>query len=366
MRNNGGKFGEMNVRDNLMAVIHHEKPESVPWFLYSDLVGRGFLERELRNMGLGIIYAWTRVYKVECPNVKIEDTEVGNILHRSFHTPIGTVSMKIRTGLKRGTGGRWVMEHMIKDVSDYKVVKFIVEDTVYRPDFDLFYELERDVGRDGVVAAGTDPTPLTKLWVDYIGLERLSIHLYRHPQELDDLVQTVGQKQEEANRIVADSPAELVWCGDQVGGGIIADPRIFKKYYLPAFDKYAEILHAKRKMFAVHMDGPYLKGLKDYVKEANVDIVEAFTPPPMGNLSLEEARKAWGDKFVIWVNIPEIVFHYGPQELRKHTIRLLREAAPGDRVVIGMTEDMPPDLMEEGLRTITKTIRRYGKYPVHV
>jgi len=226
--------------------------------------------------------------------------------------------------------------------------------------------LERDIGRDGVVAAGIDPTPLTKIWVDYTGLERLSIDLYRHPGELKDLIQTVGQKQEEASCIVADSPAELVWCGDQIGGGIIADPRIFEKYYLPAFDKYAKILHAKHKMFAVHMDGPYLKSLKDCVREADVDIVEAFTPPPMGNLSLEDARKAWGDKFAIWLNFPETVFHYGPQELRRHTIRLLKEAAPGDRVVIGITEDMPPHLMEEGLRTITKTIRRHGKYPVRV
>jgi hypothetical protein len=112
------------------------------------------------------------------------------------------------------------------------------------------------------------------------------------------------------------------------------------------------------------MDGPSLKSIKDQIKETDVDIVEAFTPPPMGNLSLKEAREAWGDKFIIWVNFPETVFYYEPQELRKHVIRFLRETAPGDRVVMGITEDMPPDLMEEGLRTFTKTNKRYGKYPV--
>jgi len=364
MREMRGECRQMNTKDNLLAVLHHEKPERVPWIIYSELVGRGSLDRELRNMGMGIIYAWTPVYKVECPNVRIEDNEVGSILHRTLHTPLGEVSMRIRTGLRRGTGGRWIVEHMIKDVSDYSVVKFIVEDTVYRPDYDLFLELERDIGQDGVVAAGIDPTPLTKIWVDYMGLERLSVDLYRHPQELNDLVQTIGQKQEEAYRIVADSPAQLVWCGDQIGGGIIASPKIFRRYYLPAFERFGGILHAKNKMFAVHMDGPYMKSLKDHIKEANVDIVEAFTPPPMGNLALEEAREAWGDRFVIWVNFPETIFYYGPQELRKQTVRLLEEAVPGDRVVIGMTEDMPPNLMEEGLRTITRTIKRRGKYPI--
>ncbi len=353
----------MNLRQNLMAVLHREEPEHIPWFLYNELIGRGSLERELRDMGLGIIHAYTPLYKVEYPHVRIEDKEVGSILHRTIHTPKGTVSMKIRTGLKRGTGGRWIVEHMARDVSDYKVIKFIVEDTVYSPDYELFLQLERDIGGDGVVAAGVDPTPLTKLWVDYVGLERLSIDLYKHPRELDDLVQTISQKQEEAYRIIAESPAELVWCGDQIGGGIIASPKIFKKYYLPALQRYADTLHAKHKIFSVHMDGS-LKSLKDHIREVNADIVEAFTPPPMGNLTLKEARETWGDKFVIWTNFPESVFYHGPQEVRKQTIRLLREAAPGDRVVMGMTEDMPPDLVEEGLRTVTKTIRRYGRYPI--
>ncbi|MEM3569166.1 MAG: uroporphyrinogen decarboxylase family protein [Thermoproteota archaeon] len=352
----------ISARENLMAVLHHEKPEYIPFFIYSGLIGIGSFERELRNMGLGIIHAWTPVYKAEHPNVRVEERETGGIIHREFHTPVGTVSMKIRTGLKRGTGGKWIVEHMIKDVSDYKVIKFIIDDTVYRPDYDFFLELERDIGGDGVVAAGVDPTPLTKLWVDYMGLERLSIALYKHPRELDDLIQTISRKQEEAYRIVAESPAELVWCGEQVNGAII-NPRLFRKYYLPEFEKYAEILHAKRKIFSVHMDG-LLKNLKDEVKDTSIDIVEAFTPPPMGDLTLREAREAWRDKFIIWVNFPETLFHHGSQEVERHMIRLLREAAPGDRVVMGITEDMPLNMMQEGLRSIIRTIRRHGKYPI--
>jgi hypothetical protein len=357
----------MNARENLLAVLHHENPERIPWFIYGELIGIGSLERELRNMGLGVIHAWIppyKVYNVEYPNVRIEDKEMGDILQRFFHTAVGTVSMKIRTGLKRGTGRRWVVEHMIKDVSDYKVVKFIVEDAIYRPNYDLFFDLERDIGGDGVVVADIDSTPLTKLWADYMGIERFSIDLYRHTREIDDLVQTIIQKQEKAYRIVSDSPAELVWCGDQINGAVIS-PNLFRKYYLPVFERYAQILHAKKKIFAVHMDG-LLKSLKDCISETDVDIVEGFTPPPMGNLTLREARAAWRDGCIIWVNFPETLFHFGAKETRECLIRLLEEAKPGDSLVMGITEDMPPDLMEEGLRAITKTMRKYGRYPISI
>ncbi len=351
----------MNIRDRIMAALHREKPDRIPWVIYAGLsLHAGALERRLRNKGLGLRVTST-VCTVERPNVRVEERREGNILHRTYRTPVGSVSTKHRTGLPTGTGGSWCMEHMIKDVADYDVVKFMVEDTVYTPDYEPFLNAEHDLGGDGVVAVGTGATPLLAALKNYMGYRRFAVDLYRHPTEFNDLIGVLDRDQEKLYRIVAESPAEVVWCGENLNGVIIS-PRLFEKHCLPAYAKYAGVVHAKGKLYMVHMDGR-LRCLKDLIRRADVDVVEAFTPPPMGDLSLEEARAAWGDKFALWLNFPATVYYYGASEVEKHVIGLLREAAPGEGFIMGVTEDIPPNLVEMGLRTITETMAKYGRNP---
>ncbi|MEM2850089.1 MAG: hypothetical protein QXI36_07440, partial [Candidatus Bathyarchaeia archaeon] len=75
-------------------------------------------------------------------------------------------------------------------------------------------------------------------------------------------------------------------------------------------------------------------------------------------------KESWNDKFIIWVNFPETILHRGVKVVERYTIKLLEEIAPGDGVVIGMTEDAPVDLLEDAFTTITKTLTTYGRYPV--
>lgn len=355
----------MNVRENIMSVLHRKKPEYVPFAPYRSIVRISpSAEERLKKMGMGILYAWIPVCKVEYPNVRVEEKKVENIVHRVYHTPVGSMSMRIRTGLRPEAGENWIVEYPFKEPSDYKIIRFIEEDAVYKPSYDYFIELDKKVGDDGILTANADPTPFSKLWVHYMGLERLCKEYYRNREKIEDLVHVMAERQEEAYRIIADSPAEFVWCGDQITSLVIS-PKIFREYYMPILERFANILHAKNKMLSVHMDG-LLRRLRDDIATMNIDIVEAFTPPPMGDLSLKEARETWGDKFIIWVNFPETILHHGVGAIEKHTINLLREIAPGDGVVIGMTEDAPVDLLEEAFTTITKILTTHGRYPIKI
>lgn len=353
----------MNIRENIMAVLHRKKPEYIPFAPYRSIARISpMVEERLRGMGMGILYAWIPVYRVEHPNVYVEEMRIGNILHRTYHTPVGSISTRIRTGLKPEAGENWIIEYPFKEPSDYRVIRFIEEDAVYKPDYNYFIELDKRVGCSGILTANADPTPFSKLWVHYMGLERLCKEFYRNRERIKDLIHVMAERQEETYRIIADSPAEFVWCGDQITS-LVMSPRIFEEYYMPLLEKFASILHARNKMLSVHMDG-LLKRLKEDIATMNIDIVEAFTPPPMGDLPLKEAKESWNDKFIIWVNFPETVLHHGVKVVERYTIKLLEEIAPGDGVVIGMTEDAPVDLLEDAFTTITKTLTTYGRYPV--
>ncbi|MEM2905198.1 MAG: hypothetical protein QW587_05620, partial [Candidatus Bathyarchaeia archaeon] len=200
----------MDVRERALAVLRGEKPDRLPWLAYSFLMPPvGSAERELRNMGLGLVLR-LRVWREEMPNVSMQERMVGGLCERSYLTPVGKVSTRLRTGLRSFAGGAWTIEHLVKDVEDYEVVKFMFEDTVYTPDYGSFTEAERNLGGDGLAYVRVEPSPFQKLMKDVMGYRALALGVHLHRRELEALIDAIARKQDELYRIVADSPAEVV------------------------------------------------------------------------------------------------------------------------------------------------------------
>jgi len=351
----------MDVGERVRAVLSGGMPDKIPWLIYSNHLPRGDFERRLREMGLGLDER-CGVYKASTPNVRAESRSEGDYVYTTYHTPIGDVSNKIRTGLQfQFPGGSATVEHPVKDVDDVEVVKFMIEDTVYEPYYDDYKQLKEELEGDGIVTVGTDYTPLMKVILRYMGFRTFAIMLRRNPDAIEELVEALDRKFMEALRIVADSPAEIVRLGDNVDGVFIS-PALFERYLLPYYNKYAGVLKDRGKIAISHLDGR-LRVLKDLIARTRLDAIEAFTPPPMGDLPPREAKEAWKDK-AVWMNFPEEVFLRSAEEIRDYTIGLLEGIAPGRGFIIGITEDINPNHFRKGMGTVTETLYKYGDLPI--
>jgi hypothetical protein len=94
------------------------------------------------------------------------------------------------------------------------------------------------------------------------------------------------------------------------------------------------------------MDGK-LKALSNHISISKVDIIEAFTPPPTGDLPLDEALELWNDK-IIWINFPSAISTaLGPNQhnVKKFLIELLEKSIPySNRImIIASTENFLPE-----------------------
>jgi len=197
--------------------------------------------------------------------------------------------------------------------------------------------------------------------VGYMGFRTFAIMYHKDREAIEDLINVLDRSFSKMYRIVADSPAEIVRIGDNTDS-VLVSPSLFEKYCLPYYNKYAEALHERGKVVISHMDGR-LKALKILIAETRLDAIEAFTPPPAGDLPPREAKEAWNDK-AIWMNFPEGVFLRTPEEIENYTIRLLEEIAPGKGFIIGVTEDIHPDHYRKGIETVTKALCKYGGLPI--
>ncbi|MEM3693040.1 MAG: uroporphyrinogen decarboxylase family protein [Candidatus Bathyarchaeia archaeon] len=347
----------MDVRERTLAVLRGEKPDKLPWLAYSFLMPPvGSAERMLRNMGLGLVLR-LRVWREEMPNVIVEERTIGNICERIYITPLGKVSTRLRTGLRSFAGGVWAIEPLVKDLRDYEVVEFMIKDTVYSPDYEAFMEAERNLGGDGLAYVRVEPSPFQKLMKDLMGYRNLALGIYRYRRELEALMEVIARKQDELYHIVAESPAEVVLLPENTNS-VFTSPELFERYCLPYYKRRTDMLRAKGKIVMAHMDGK-LRVLKDLIAKTGFTAVEAFTPPPMGDLSLEEAWATWGDDFPIWVNFPGSVCLLGLEKLREYAIMLVKQGVAHGRMILSVTEDLPPPLVGN-LKTITEVVNAYG------
>lgn len=278
-------------------------------------------------------------------------------VRRVYSTPVGSISVVEKrapgTGqwhASRGWKDRspWLVERALKTPEDYKVFKYMIENTEYVPDYFPIEQAKEWLGDDGIVVDQMlgilwdflPHSPMQALMVDWIGTEegRCFIHQAKYRDLVEDVYRAFSKSYEAMYEIAAKSPADVIWLGDNIDG-VLVSPPLFEKYFMPEYEKMAEVLHAHGKLLAVHMDGR--EGvLKDLIARTPIDIVEALHPPPMGDLSIGEALSLWKDK-VIWMSFPVTVYELGPQAVVELAVNLLKEVIPGERLAIAMcTEDL--------------------------
>jgi EAL domain-containing protein (putative c-di-GMP-specific phosphodiesterase class I) len=72
---------------------------------------------------------------------------------------------------------------------------------------------------------------------------------------------------------------------------------------------------------------------------------------------------AWPGK-TLFINFPSAVHLDSAEVIAATTRKLLQDAAPGERFIIGITENVPENRWRESFRTILDTCNEYGKLPI--
>ena len=348
----GGKVSmtEMTRYQRIMAATHQKRADKLPFFHWWRHSQIGWAERECRSRGMGM--CWTRPpYTTKMHGVDVTETPSVSsgtvILRRTYATPVGSIyeDEQREPGVGQWHAMRswrdvspWQTERLIKGPEDYKVLKYIVENTEYIPDYFPVEQAMDWLGDEGVVADQMPHSPMQMLMIDWIGSEggRFFIHHAKYPDLVEDLYRAISKSREPLYEIAAKSPAPITLCGDNIDG-VLVNPKLFQKYFMPEYEKMGRVLHEHGKLMAVHMDGR-VGVLKDLIAKTPIDIIEGLPSPPMGDLPIGKALSLWKDK-VVWLGFPGSVKILGPEEVKKHALNLLREIGSGDRLVIEMNTE---------------------------
>lgn len=357
-------FREMNLRIFQGKPVPHVffQPRFEPWYAWH----RTFNNMPERYQNLSLLDMFDQlqvsmrymhyysdmpdpIERVFAPEVKIQERygeQVGQIM---IDTPYGEL---VET-LKRTQDETWrTVGFPVRNVEDLKKLRWVCERTEYRFNPDKFDIGSAFVGERGVPQFWVPKSPYQALAQWHMRLEDLVYALADHRAEVEETMQVIDHMYDGLyEQLIAQGPAgadrlNILNFGENLHEALMG-PKYFERYFLPFYEKRCVQLRGAGIYTHVHLDG-FFHSLLKYLHHLPFDGLEALTPVPQGDVTLEEIKEHIGDKILL-DGIPAVYFlpDFSREELMACVEKLVALFHP--RLVLGVSDEVPEGSGEEAM-----------------
>ena len=278
-----------------------------------------------------------------------------------YVAPVGNLSIAYEVAesmVAMGGVEPYLTHHLIKAEEDYRTAEYIIEHTEIVPQFDKIREDQCELGDNGFVVPCLHRIPFQQALLEYLGEVPLFTALYDSPQQLNRLLHLLDLQLMEILRQMADLPSIYVEFGDNLDG-TMTNPKLFKEYSLPYYQKYTDILHGQGKKVGSHTDGN-VKPLLSLLAQSGLDVCESFSPAPLTECTFEEAWETWRHGPLIWGGVPSPILEKrtSESEFRDYIHRLL-EIIENRNIILGVGDMVLGNNLIERVEYIAKEVEHH-------
>ena len=188
---------------------------------------------------------------------------------------------------------------------------------------------------------------LAQIWMRF---QDLVYALADCQQEVDAAMEAIDASYDPLYEgITASGLVRIVNFGENIHEQLLS-PHYFRHYLLPFWEKRVAQLHAAEIFSHVHIDG-YFQHFLPMIQELPFDGIEALTPVPQGDMTLNAIREHIGDKILL-DGIPAVLFldTYSREQLMETTERIIELFHPN--LVLGISDELPQGAGEEAIERV--------------
>jgi hypothetical protein len=393
----------MTNRERMLATIRGEPSDLIPWAPRMDLWcialrARGTLPRRFHGLdtagiadelgvachavradhtlardprdfalrGLGIENHPDAPYRVELPGLPMEFTHEGDTYRTRIRTSAGEISFTLvhTTDMKReGISIPFVEKFAIRSTADFDAVAEIFEHLEVRPTPDAYAAFHGRIGDRGLAVANGPlaASPMHGIFHDLVPQEEF-FYLYADEREaLTRLAQRMEPFYDRALEAVLRCQAEVFFWGANYDQNLTW-PAFFTAEIAPWLQRASARAHAAGKHLLTHTDGENQKLLPLY-PACGFDVAESVCPQPMTRCSLREVRQGLGSRITVWGGIPSVALLpdiMDDRAFEKYLDDLFAGLGTGERLILGVSDNVPPDADLSRIDRITERIRVFG------
>ncbi|MGI6012607.1 MAG: uroporphyrinogen decarboxylase family protein [Ruminococcus sp.] len=356
---------EMTGRERLTAVLNGETPDRIPGiclcngYYTNHNPGVGTPDEFAMSLGADILDRYSELpYRVEYTGgVEFERYYKDGKTFCEYRTPVGKIYEEY-VGVW-GTELPFRKNSYIKELEDYKVLQYVFEHTQYVENYDWWEERNRYIGDYGlVVPLITECRSSLEFLMENDQL-RTTIDLAEEPEIVEELLEVIKEKNKEACRVAAKSPAQFFNIWEDTSTTILS-PGLFEKYVLPEMNEFTSILEQEGKKLIHHACGK-IKALLPLMAQEKVAAFESITPFHTGNVEMHEVFDVWKDKFVVIGGIdPVFLVRCTMEELEEYLMTMIESLGDYKRKFILQNSDsLPPKVSRAKIEKFLEIAKRF-------
>ncbi len=350
----------MTMRERMLAFVRGDDHDRVPFLQYDNIAAPNteiWAKIGRDNMGL---LRWSNAYSLEHPHCPISSEPfMHNGLRgerRTITTPSGQITEERIFEPTYGAPA-W-KKHFIETPEDYHVFMTYLRDTIVCDDSERVWRDARELGDDGLPHVAVQRTPYQQLWIEWTGLEALSMHLADYPDLLAEVIALMTDLQRRIFQVVCRAidngvPIAYVDVPDNVTTPVLG-VRNFAAYCLPLYRELATMLDKRSIPVFVHMDGD-LKAFWPLITDSGVRGIDSLSPPPDNDTSVAQALAMW-PQMRVGINFPSSVHVTSADNIYKETMQILQEGGRSGRLQIQVSENVPPGVWRTSFPAIVSAI----------
>jgi len=286
--------------------------------------------------------------------VHIHEQHPGHSVHIA-RTPAGeirTVYQEVWENEKRVNSR--IRDYPVKTVKDLRVAVDLTNRQQFRPDPAAFRRAAAAVGlraEPTVFLASAGFTELVKNWC---GLEDTFYLYHDHPKEIEAYLEACDRRDDRMIDAALQLPCRIFNLGDHATNEFTPPP-ILEKYMVPRWQRIADRLHKENRFVHTHWDGNS-RHMLPYLRQTRLDGVEALTPAPMGDMTLEQIKDAVQDKLVVLDLLPAIDFL--PARRTEDMVEFARRAIDmfAPKLILGISDEISQVGEIEKVEAITELV----------
>lgn len=277
--------------------------------------------------------------------------QIANVIE----TPVGTVSQIVER--TESTWAGKIAKEWVTSEEDLKVWMWIEATSEWGWNQEHFERTKAEWGRLGAPCIFMPRISMQNLYIDLMGVEQTVYALYDYPDTIDEYFKALRASHLRLIEIINQSPINIINFGDNIHSGTLS-PAYFEKYVLEEYQIRCNKLHEAGKFVYSHFDGDN-RGLTKYYQQTGLDGVEAITPVPQGDITLEEAKEGLGDLFMI-DGLPAVYFDetYDVEILKETTHKIIELFAPN--LILGISDEISSTGDIERIRIVGEIVDQYN------
>lgn len=355
----------MTNRERIIAALNGKETDRLPWaplidpYFVNSLPNQGYnldLVDAMKYIGIDIIERHVQAVKGHTRNLNVRTETRGKSTRTYFDTPVGTLfSDTCQTEYTS-----YVSKHLISTIEEAKIYQYIAENTTYSPDFEYFSSRDKAVGDYGIATPSGPITPIQDMLQYYTGVEDTVYMLADYPEEMDELLSVMHERNLRQYKVLADCPCEVVIDYEDTSTTVMSKS-MYENYSAPMINDYADIMHSGGKKFITHMCGK-LSGFAETIALGRMDGIDSVCPPTTGDLWPWDARKVFGDSKVIIGGIePPGLSRMTVEESLQTVVNIIRNMPSLKGFILSTGDAVAYGTPIKNLIAITKLIERLGR-----